>query len=288
MENLVDEICLEMGYSLPNIQQEKDIMHKEKAQVIMTFLVKEFNWHEEEAGSLFGLSPMETKKAITEMLEKEPSWQHEDLEKLKNPYVEVLPKIQKPCREKPGANNIKPFKNWAFMGHLPIKSDFPNIVDMDRKYVIGIDPGAKKHPTRNNGFAVWNPGIKEFEEIGSLFVHEVIERIGYYQELGSVFVRIENPNLANFKRNEAAKQGAGYVKATYNIYEAFLLDNGIPFQSVKPDPVITSKRGKSNETFRRVTGVKGVRTSEHARIAALYVYDWKFPTERKIEMLCTQ
>ena len=153
------------------------------------------------------------------------------------------------------------------------------------KYVIGIDPGAQKHPARNNGFAVWNANSKKMVEVSSLMVHEVMGRILQYKELSSfIFVRLEDARQSKFGRNPSSLKGAGYVSAAVNIYESFLKEKEIPFQLVRPDPIICNQVNKGIQYYYQITGRED-HPSKHAQVAALYCYDWKYPTKQLLKAM---
>jgi hypothetical protein len=133
--------------------------------------------------------------------------------------------------------------------------------------LIGIDPGV------NTGYAEWDTVTQEFTEVLTMPIHKALAFVHQETMLydpKDIRVIFED---ARMRGNSGAKsaamaQGAGAVKRDCKIWDDFLTDFGISWQSVSPK----AKGAKvSAEYFRKLTGWEG-RTSEHARDAAMLVY----------------
>lgn len=133
-------------------------------------------------------------------------------------------------------------------------------------YWIGIDVGTK------TGLAIWNVGLKRFEKIETVAIHEALEQLAswgkFYQ--GLFFVRVEDPRLARFwnKTDTFKLQGAGSVKRDASIWEDFLVAKDIPFELCRPNKALTKV---PDPYFRKMTGWDKT-TSEHGRDAAMLVF----------------
>ena len=140
-------------------------------------------------------------------------------------------------------------------------------------YCIGIDPG------EHTGVAVWNTSTQAFALLDTMPLHRAIDLVKEYadeegpQDIRVVFEDARQrqwfPRERNASEYRGHLMGAGAAKRDAKIWEEFLTDLGIPFIAHKPQPGGTKWK---SETFARVTGYKG-RTSEHARDAALLVYN---------------
>jgi hypothetical protein len=137
------------------------------------------------------------------------------------------------------------------------------------KYLIGIDTGTI------TGLCVWNKKEKFIRFISSMPIHKAFEDVlWYHKNYGGVFVRLEDARLRKWipkqkteKAERGRREGAGYVKAHAQIWEAFLKDNSIPFELVAP------KNNKTKITaayFKKLTGFEAT-TNEHMRDAAMLV-----------------
>lgn len=137
------------------------------------------------------------------------------------------------------------------------------------RLVIGIDPGT------HTGFAVWDREARQFREIKTLGILEAVEALKGYQaqqESAPLFVRIEDPNQRKWfgKSGREKLQGAGSVKRDFKILKTYLEREKIPFQACAPKDLKTKVKA---DLFQKITGYQG-RTSEHARDAALMVYQF--------------
>lgn len=134
---------------------------------------------------------------------------------------------------------------------------------------IGIDCGV------NTGFCVWFASEKKIEFIGTLKIHEAMDRTkDLHKYCGPVFVRVEDARLRTWiprQKNESAergrREGAGSVKRDAKIWDDFLTDLGVDFEMVAPK---NNKTKVSPEYFKALIGYTG-KTSQHARDAALLV-----------------
>lgn len=137
------------------------------------------------------------------------------------------------------------------------------------RFIIGIDPGSK------TGVAVWDRESREFKEVRTLDILEAVELLKSYwagNEESPVFVRIEDPNQRKWFGNSGREklQGAGSVKRDFKIFKTLLEKEKIPFQACNPKDLRTKVKA---ELFNKITGYQG-KTSEHARDAALMVYQF--------------
>ncbi len=138
--------------------------------------------------------------------------------------------------------------------------------------LIGIDPG------EHTGFAVWNTGRMQFDEVCTLSLIRAVDRVRELRALygwENIKVVFEDarqrkwfPREKNVSEYRGKLMGAGAAKRDARIWEEFLTDYGIPFTAHKPQAGGTKW---SADYFAQVTGWTG-RTSEHARDAALLVY----------------
>ncbi len=142
-------------------------------------------------------------------------------------------------------------------------------------YAIGIDTGV------NTGVATWNVIARRFDFIKTVPIHKAMMYVMQMHDKygNNMYVRIEDARLrtwfqSNYKtRDEERKmlQGVGSVKRDAKIWEDFLKDMGIPFEMTHP------KNGQTkvdDVTFRKITKYDK-RTSEHARDAAMLVFQWR-------------
>jgi hypothetical protein len=130
---------------------------------------------------------------------------------------------------------------------------------------LGIDAGT------NTGVAVWYPTRKEFGMIETMPLHTAFELVQNFAKIvgtENVFVRFEDARKVKFKTREDRKQGAGYVKAHSQIWEAFLSELGVGYEGVRPNKAITKLPA---DTFQKITGWQK-RTNEHGRDAAMLVF----------------
>ena len=135
--------------------------------------------------------------------------------------------------------------------------------------IIGIDTGV------NTGFAVWDLGNREFLSIATLKIHRAFEHV---LALKPQLVRVEDARKRKALTNvgPGREQGAGSVKRDAKIWEDFLSDHKIPFQMCVPQNTEWTSEG-----FNRLTRYKGL-TSEHARAAAVMVYDFSASQVKRI------
>ena len=137
------------------------------------------------------------------------------------------------------------------------------------KLYIGIDPGTK------TGFAVWDPQLKRFTEIRTMMIHQAMIHVN---ELDSdpdnvLFLRIEDARTwKGFgKQVYGRDQGAGSIKRDCSIWEDFCKDMGLNFEMTN----LTYHLKKLTQvSFKIITGHKE-KTSEHARDAAMLVFEYK-------------
>lgn len=134
---------------------------------------------------------------------------------------------------------------------------------------IGIDTG------KNTGFAVWDSIKQEFQEISTYKIHRAMERVLEWVQTGSpVIVYFEDARKRQWfgsDKGRAQLQGAGSIKRDAVIWEDFLKDKGIAFVAIPP---VKGATKWSVLNFNQVTKWTK-RTTEHARDAALLVYNRK-------------
>ena len=144
------------------------------------------------------------------------------------------------------------------------------------EYLIGIDCGT------HTGLAIWNVAKREFVSIETLAIHRAFEKVKLFFETVSknTVIYIESPKtFVPFTQKKGAKQvniaarvqGAGSIKRDFAAWEDFFNDYKFPFV---PTSVIGGAKKIDAVLFAKITGVK-YRTSEHARDAALIVFQRK-------------
>ncbi len=140
------------------------------------------------------------------------------------------------------------------------------------KLYIGIDPGTV------TGIGSWNPDYRKYEDVTSMPLHSAMDYIKEQGRLYDVYVRVEDARQRKWfgDRSHMKKQGAGAVKRDSKIWEDFLTDmkkqkviSG--FSMVHPMKNATKLNAQQ---FQRLTGWSS-RTNEHARDAAMLVYNFK-------------
>ena len=136
-------------------------------------------------------------------------------------------------------------------------SDFKNMA----KIYIGIDAGTK------TGLAIWDKTSQQFIELLTVPIHTAMEWIKAYNGEGLTVV-VEDARQVRFNTSPEKAQGAGYVKAHAQIWEAFLEDKGISYEMRRPNKAMTKWDA---DRFKRQTGWQG-RTTTHSRDAALLVF----------------
>lgn len=130
-------------------------------------------------------------------------------------------------------------------------------------YSIGIDTGT------NTGLAVWNVKAQRFDVLITTQIHKAFPIVKRYHDEGFVIrVIVEDARQVKFNTSSDKAQGAGYVKAHAQIWEAFLEDFGIPFEMKRPEK---KKTKLDTRQFQMMTGYTGL-TSNHARDSGMLVY----------------
>jgi len=141
---------------------------------------------------------------------------------------------------------------------------------MNYTYYIGIDAGTK------TGICVWDKHEKQIKQLEALPIHKAMNEVAYWNRFapGKIFVRLEDarlrkwiPKQKNEKAERGRREGAGYVKAHCAIWEAYLIDMGIPFELVPPK---NNKTKVKADYFKIITGWEG-QTNEHTRDAGMLV-----------------
>lgn len=134
------------------------------------------------------------------------------------------------------------------------------------QHVIGIDCG------KNTGFAVWNNIAKKLYRVETMPIHRAMLEV-LKCDPADVLIVVEDARQVRFKVAAVRAQGAGSVKRDASIWDDFLTDMGYRHIMARPN-----KRGTkwSADQFKLHTAWTG-RTSEHARDAAMLVYDYRLP-----------
>lgn len=133
---------------------------------------------------------------------------------------------------------------------------------------IGIDPGV------NTGLALWD-SIKK--ELSNVITCNFIKAFYFIQELDCVHntikktIILEDARFVKYKTDPVKAQGAGSVKRDCSIWEEFFIEENIPYRLVRPNKRTTKW---NRDQFKKYTGYEG-RTSQHARDAAMLVYQLK-------------
>lgn len=142
------------------------------------------------------------------------------------------------------------------------------------RYFIGIDPGV------HTGFAVWDAHLGKFVEVETFHICQALEKVGAYRKSydGDIEVIFEDarqrrwfPSERNNSEYRGRLMGAGAAKRDAKIWEEFLEWRGIKYTAQAPHAGGTKW---NKEAWEKITGWKG-RTSEHARDAALLVFNRK-------------
>lgn len=138
---------------------------------------------------------------------------------------------------------------------------------MNAKILIGVDVGV------TTGFAVFDKDKKGLVVVTSMMIHRAMEQVILYADnIGrdKMFVRFEDARLRTWFGGTGSEmwQGAGSIKRDSSIWEDYLRDKMINFETVKP----AAKMSKwSADYFKSVTKWHGM-TNEHGRDAAVLVW----------------
>jgi len=130
---------------------------------------------------------------------------------------------------------------------------------------IGIDPGT------HTGIAIWDCKSSTLTEISTMKAHAAMDAVLLiFWEKPSICVLFEDARLRTWFGNTGKERlmGAGSIRRDCTIWEEFLTDYGIPFETVPPKNVRTKL---SAEQFERYTGWTQ-KTSEHGRDAAMLIF----------------
>jgi len=148
----------------------------------------------------------------------------------------------------------------------------PTITQKPR-YYIGIDPGV------NTGFALWDSEAKEFVTIETGKIHNImftVKKICYDTgEFINSIVVIEDARKRKHDKGLTPEkaQGAGSVKRDCKIWEDFLTELGIPFQLKAPNGKLNAFAQAKNLKLWQSNCKWTKQTSEHARCAAMLVWN---------------
>lgn len=136
-----------------------------------------------------------------------------------------------------------------------------------KRITIGIDPGV------NTGIAVAVEGVLEVVETRDFW--RAVELVDSYRRLAFTLI-IEDPRgqrVAPSQYNSARLRGVGSVERDAKLWIEYAEHYGIPYRAVKPGKL----RKIDAATFAKLTGWT-LRTSEHARAAAMMVFERTKPT----------
>jgi hypothetical protein len=134
--------------------------------------------------------------------------------------------------------------------------------------IIGIDPGV------HTGLATWCCHSHRLTAVLCTDILSSMDLMLERHQAGLLdHVVWEDARLRTWfgSKGREALQGAGSIKRDCQIWEAFLVRHGITFRALAPAKCATKWDA---DKFGRLTGWVG-RTNEHARDAALLVYQAK-------------
>ena len=134
---------------------------------------------------------------------------------------------------------------------------------------IGIDPGV------HTGFAIWKKSDKKFVAIHTMNIaevqHAILIMMWNVHSNVKPFLRIEDARQRTWFGNSGPEKwkGAGSIMRDCKMWEEFCTHHHIDFEMVHPKNILHINDATK---FKLITKWKG-RTSEHARIAAMLVFD---------------
>lgn len=140
-----------------------------------------------------------------------------------------------------------------------------------QRFLIGLDTGVL------TGAAIWDRQEKRFVRITSGTITAMMKIVAYANSSlpGGIFVRFEDARLRTWipyeeteKDERGRREGAGSVKRDAKIWEDYLVEENIAFESVAPMNNMTKLDA---DRFRLTTGYRE-RTNEHERDAAMLVF----------------
>ena len=127
---------------------------------------------------------------------------------------------------------------------------------------IGIDPGVK------TGVAFWNIPERRLMSVKTMTIIEAMDFLDNCPYYISEVV-IEDARVKWYRPDNRTLQGAGSIKRDCSIWEEFCKSRNITHRFVRPNKRLTKF---STGQFKMITGWQE-RTSEHARDAAMLVYN---------------
>lgn len=136
-----------------------------------------------------------------------------------------------------------------------------------KRITIGIDPGV------HTGIAMAIDGVLEVVETRDFW--RAVELVDSCRRLAFTLI-IEDPRgqrVAPSQYNSARLRGVGSVERDAKLWIEYAEHYGIPYRAVKPGKL----RKIDAATFAKLTGWT-LRTSEHARAAAMMVFERTKPT----------
>jgi len=135
--------------------------------------------------------------------------------------------------------------------------------------IIGIDPGT------NTGVAVWCSEKRALETVSTWGIIDAMASVLLLSQLDACLLVFEDSRKRTWygSKGRESLQGAGSIKRDCAIWQEFCKGYKIPYRAVKPARGLTKWNA---EQFKRLTGWQG-RTSEHARDAAMLVYQYREP-----------
>lgn len=132
--------------------------------------------------------------------------------------------------------------------------------------IVGIDPGT------DTGYAEWDVQAQQLLACESMKIHQAMQRV---LALKPSLVIFEDARQRQWFGNAGREvlQGAGSIKRDSVIWQDFLADHALPY--VAHHPMVGGTKMPSL-SFQRLTKW-AARTNEHARDAAMLVYQINLP-----------
>jgi hypothetical protein len=139
------------------------------------------------------------------------------------------------------------------------------------RYFLGIDPGV------NTGLALWDSNAKAFTDIQTVKIHTALDYVKNLSELlkENLLVIVEDARKRKHDRGltDEKKQGAGSIKRDCKIWEDFLTEKMVRFRLTAPNGRLNSLAESSKLKIWTANTRWEKRTSEHARCAAMLVWN---------------
>ena len=127
-------------------------------------------------------------------------------------------------------------------------------------YIIGVDPGVE------TGFAVYCISNMKLLKVCSMSQLEAFDEVMLWKERGKIRVIVEDARLIS--GIAVRKVGAGSVRRSCQLWQDFLLKNGLDFSLERPKRHLTKLDA---DAFKRYTGWSESSNS-HGRDAGMICY----------------